>query len=330
MSTLDDDDKEFVRALVARLRHFHPQLPATFDWETHEAGMETAYDDGLADHVNRLVRFFVDGELVPHEAWASPRPYSIRSGDYVFLQGDCTKNNPGVVVVPSHDIRVRPVLDEPHGVAFSHWEAPTAHDALRPFSSTLAGPSPVVHSPRSGTPRAELFARGTYGKIGAGGMLRHYRLDSRSIALRQAAEHNHLSLVVPGTRLDRHGVQWDFARPVAPPTPLESYAEHPPSGALSLDPRSGALNPQSTPSSLAVWNFFHGQWVARGVARGKEPGFYTVCFSAQYDRACEEAREVLKERRRSEREASLGKEAYLPTARASARRHSLVSSRRLD
>lgn len=139
-----------------------------------------AYDDRLADHVNRLVRFFVDGELVPSAARASPRPYSIRSGDYLFLQGDCTsasclrrpahgprshllarrrtENKPGVVILSLHDIVVRPILDEQHPAAFSHWAAPAEDDALGPFSSILAGPSPVVYSPRESTPRGALFA----------------------------------------------------------------------------------------------------------------------------------------------------------------------------
>ena len=53
---------------------------------------------------------------------------------------------------------------------------------------------------------------------------------------------------------------------------------------------------------------------ARG-PRGKEPGYYELCFSAHYDRACEEARAVLRERKQREGEASLGKEPYLPRAR---------------
>jgi len=39
MSRLDED-KAFVHTLVARLRHYHPDLPASFDWAAHEAGME--------------------------------------------------------------------------------------------------------------------------------------------------------------------------------------------------------------------------------------------------------------------------------------------------
>ncbi|GAA5854247.1 hypothetical protein JCM9279_005093 [Rhodotorula babjevae] len=322
----DDDDKEFVHALVARLRHLHGprRLPATFDWAVHEAGMEKAFDDGLADHVNRFVRFFVDGELVPRAAWASSRPYSIRGGDYLFLQGECTKTKPGMVILPSHDILVRPVLNEQHGTAFSHWEAPTEWDALGPFSSTLAGPSPAVHSLRESTPRGALFARGTYGKIGKGGALQRFRLDSRSIALRQTADHDHLSLVAPFTPLDTHGAQWTFVRPDSPPTAaLESYVEPRP-GAVALDPDTGALSRRSSPASLATWSFFHGEWVARGVPRGKEPGYYTVIFSAHYDRACEEAAVVLSERKRREREASLGKGPYLPSSRALQLRDSLA------
>lgn len=39
MST-HDEDKAFVHALLVRLQHYHPDLPASFDWEAHEAGME--------------------------------------------------------------------------------------------------------------------------------------------------------------------------------------------------------------------------------------------------------------------------------------------------
>ncbi|GAA5912128.1 hypothetical protein JCM8208_001038 [Rhodotorula glutinis] len=284
---------------------------------------EFACDDRLADHVNRLVRFFVEGKLVPRAAWASSRPYSIRSGDYLFLQGECTKSKPGIVILPSHDLLVRPVYTEPHSIAFSHWEAPTEDDALGPFSSVLAGPSPVVHSGRSSTPRGALFARGTYGKIGKGGALQAFRLDSRSIALRHAAEHDHLWLVAAATSLDTHGAQWTFHLPAPRPAPLDAFVEPAPH-ALALDPLTDALNPGSTPSLLAVWSFSHGEWVARGVARGKEPGYYEAWFSAQYDRACGEAREVLRERKRREREASLGKGPYFPRARAFSSQDSLA------
>ncbi|GAA5896022.1 hypothetical protein JCM8208_007509 [Rhodotorula glutinis] len=225
------------RAVVSRIaqeltRYGLPDI----DWEEHEAGTELAHKVGVLRHYRRLCHTW-GAHFVGPNARCGLDPLVVEPDDLLFLRGDGTAANPGVVVVPSWDQLVYAKFSSRAALVFQVPNDSTVNLKVQQYH--LAGPAPVGYdfggrpghrSTRFTSPTMAFFD-GELGQEAGSTAVRRYTVSTASTSLHDLIRHDLLGLTSPPSSpsLSSSSVRslaWTFLSPSPRRCPVGNVVEY--------------------------------------------------------------------------------------------------------